>query len=267
MIDVGVNLTHPRLANTASDLNQLVASSRNHGLKAIIAIGTNLTESERLLEMAKRFPGYIFVTVGVHPHYAGDMQDDDWSRLDKIVSQPEVVAVGEMGLDFYRNFSPHTTQIKVFERQLAANQVVQKPLYLHERDAFSAQLDILRSNSQCYTSGIAHCFTGDTKALKAYLDLDFYIGVTGWICDERRGNELAEAVKYIPKERLLVETDSPFLLPRTLRPKPKDSINRPWFVNEVVSKVARCRNETTDAVASYTTRNANALFRLTSYAD
>ena len=261
MIDIGSNLTNPKLHNNHAELEKLVATSRQHGLTSIITIGTNVAESELSLQLAKQYQGFIYATAGIHPHYAGAIKDSEWAALTHLISQPEVVAAGEMGLDFCRNFSARNIQIEVFEKQLAANQPFQKPLFLHERDAFSKQAEILKANRLCFSSGVAHCFTGNTDMLKAYLELDLHIGITGWICDERRGKEVAEAVKYIPRDRLLVETDSPFLLPRTLRPKPKDGINRPWYIKEVISKIAQCRNETPAQVAAVTTQNAMDLFQ------
>jgi len=262
MIDIGCNLTHPKLFPKESDTEQFAHNCRHHGLRAIIAIGSNIQETRESITLAKRFPGLVFATAGIHPHYAAEMQEVEWDQLSHLLQQPEVVAIGEMGLDFYRNFSPKEIQIQVFEKQLTCNKSIQKPLYLHERDAFTEQLNILRKNRSCFTSGVAHCFTGNKDRLRAYLDLGFYIGITGWLCDERRSKELTEAIKFIPKDRLMTETDSPFLLPRTLRPKPKDGTNQPWFLAEVITKIAECRGETTPEVEVYSSQNATDLFGL-----
>lgn len=262
MIDIGSNLTHRKLNPDPTTLEALINNCRNHSLQAVIAIGTNITDSEASLNIARAFPGFIFATAGVHPHDAITVTKGDWKKLSTIISQPEVVAVGEMGLDFNRNFSPPDIQESVFIQQLELNRTIKKPLYLHERDALDRQIQILKDHRDCYSSGVAHCFTGTRGALKKYLDLDFYIGITGWICDERRGQDLAEAVNYIPQNRLVVETDSPFLLPRTLSPKPKDRNNRPWYVKEVIAKVAQCRDEQTEDIEHYTTQNAKTLFNL-----
>lgn len=262
MIDIGCNLTNRKLWDSQGNIHHLLNTSRAQGVRKIITIGLNIPESKESLAIASEYPDFVFATAGVHPHYAGEMADEDWQTLTMLLDHPSVVAAGEMGLDFYRNFSAKNVQIEVFEKQLETNRTFHKPIYLHERDAFSEQIAILSKFRNSFSAGVAHCFTGDTEMLRAYLDLGLHIGITGWICDERRGKELLKAVKYIPKDRLLTETDSPFLLPRTLRPKPKDRINRPWHVSEIIKRIAECRHEQPLDVIQYTVDNALTLFRL-----
>src|SRR5699024_9838431 len=155
-----------------------------------------------------------FATAGIHPHNARFHDADANAKLKTLLATPEVACAGEMGLDFNRDFSPRADQEKAFEAQLALAAEVGKPVFLHERDAHARFLAILRKWRDRLPAAVVHCFTGNREALYAYLDLDCHIGVTGWVCDERRGNELASLVPAIPDDRLLLETDAPYLIPR-----------------------------------------------------
>ncbi|WP_020408494.1 TatD family hydrolase [Hahella ganghwensis] len=265
MIDIGVNLSSKLLQNKQGlseieALEQLVATSRTNGMTALVAIGTNLKQSLKAVEFARLHPDFIYATAGVHPHDAKDLDEAGKKGLASLIEAPEVVAVGEMGLDFNRNFSPPLIQEDVFSFQLELNKGQRKPLYLHERDAIDRQLDILEAHRQHFESGVVHCFTGNKDSLRRYLDFGLYIGITGWVCDERRGNDLVEAIPYLPLDRLLVETDSPYLLPRTLRPKPKNGRNQPWYVKEVIQKIAEIKQMDILEVENITSRNARELF-------
>jgi len=267
MIDIGVNLT-PKLFQTKNpssqeaELAKFVTQCQSERLSAMIAIGTSVKESLRAALQARQYPGYIFATAGVHPHDAKHLDGAGKKELEQLIQSPEVVAVGEMGLDFNRNFSPPEIQESVFAFQLDLNRTDQKPLYLHERDATSRQIEIMQAHRNCFTSGVMHCFTGNKDTLKRYLDLGLHIGITGWVCDERRGVDLVEAVKYIPADRLLAETDSPYLLPRTLRPKPRHGRNQPWYVREVIRRIAEIRGVNIEEMTAVTQSNAKALFNL-----
>ncbi len=267
MIDIGVNLSSKLLHNKqglseTESLGHLVSACKDQGMTALIAIGTSLRQSIQAIEYARLHPGFVFATAGVHPHDAKDLDEQGRIDLTSLITAPEVVAVGEMGLDFNRNFSPPPIQEEVFEFQLDINQRQRKPLYLHERDAIQRQLEILKAHRNNFESGVVHCFTGNKESLRQYLDMGLHIGITGWVCDERRGYELAEAIPYLPLDRLLIETDSPYLIPRTLRPKPKNGRNQPWFVREVARKIAEIKNLSIDDVISITAKNSKSLFSL-----
>jgi TatD DNase family protein len=194
----------------------------------------------------------------VHPHHARDCDDTTIPALREIAAHPRVVAIGECGLDFNRNDSPHPIQEKWFVAQLELAAELGKPLFLHSRDAhprFAENLRNLRVGR-----AVAHCFTGQAAELRAYLDLGLYIGFTGWICDERRGRHLQALAKEIPLDRLLLETDSPYLTPRDLHPQPKARRNEPAHLPHILRAVARARGETPEALAAATTRNAQAFF-------
>ena len=171
-----------------------------------------------------------------------------------------MVAVGECGLDFNRNYSPHPDQEKWFIAQLALASELKKPVFLHSRDAFPRFTEILKAHR--ISSGVAHCFTGEKAELHSYLDLGLHVGITGWICDERRGRHLLELVREIPRDRLLLETDSPYLAPRDLRPQPKARRNEPAFLPHILATVARALGRPAEEIAAETTRNAISLFAL-----
>ena len=173
-----------------------------------------------------------------------------------------MVAVGECGLDFFRDLSPRPVQRDWFEQQLRLAVELGMPVFLHQRDAAADFAAILAPLREALADACVHCFTGDREALHQVLDLDCHVGITGWICDERRGQELQEIVSDIPDDRLLIETDSPYLIPRSLRPRPKTRRNEPQWLGEVRDAVARCRGQSPEHVAAVTTANARRFFRL-----
>ena len=249
MIDIGANLTH---ASFRDDLEAVVARARRVGVETLVVTGTTVAESRTAAEIAERFD--LYATAGVHPHHARDCGPTTITELGDIAKHPRIVAIGECGLDFNRNYSPHPDQEKWFVAQLELG----LPLFLHSRDAHPRFAEILRAHK--VSKAVAHCFTGERDELRAYLDLGLYIGITGWICDERRGRHLLELVREIPRDRLLLETDAPYLTPRDLRPQPKARRNEPAFLPHILGTVARALGRPAEEVAQETTRNAQTLF-------
>jgi TatD DNase family protein len=227
----------------------------------MIITGTNLAVSEAALEIARKMPSHLFATAGVHPHDSRNCTDRTIADLRRLAANEEVVAIGECGLDFNRDFSPRPLQEKWFEAQIALAEELQLPLFLHERDAEKRFCEILTTAKKS-APGVVHCFTGNGQALKAYLDMGLHIGITGWICDERRGIHLRELVRNIPLDRLMIETDAPFLLPRPLSAKPKDGRNEPSFLPAVLRTVAECLGKSLSEVARITTATAQQFFRI-----
>lgn len=199
-------------------------------------------------------------TAGVHPHHASELDTTQLQEFNALARRSAVVAVGECGLDYFRNFSPHDAQQKAFAQQLELAADVGKPVFLHQRDAHQDFVDILRRHRSRLAGGVAHCFTAGMNEARAYLDLDLYIGITGWICDERRGRHLRDVVRQIPAERLLIETDAPYLLPRDLHPKPQSRRNEPMYLPHVLAAVAEARGEAVEELGEITTDNALRLF-------
>ncbi len=259
LCDIGANLTDPAFCG---DLPAVLARARRQGVTRIVLTGTDVDTSRRALALARVHPGFLWSTAGVHPHHGASVDDAALQALHELLAAPEVVAVGECGLDYFRDLSPRDAQERAFRGQIALAVALQKPLFVHDRDAFPDVHRLLAERRREYPRAVVHCFTGDETALRGYLDLDLHIGITGWICDERRGLHLRELVRYVPRERLLLETDSPYLLPRTIRPKPGSRRNEPCFLPHVLAMVAGCLGEDPAVVAARTTATARAFFGL-----
>jgi TatD DNase family protein len=255
VIDIGANLTH---ASFRDDVGDVVARARAAGVETIVVTGTTVDESRRAAALAEQHD--LWATAGVHPHHARECDSGTIDAIREAAKHPRIVAIGECGLDFNRNYSPHPDQEKWFVAQLALGIELQLPLFLHSRDAHPRFAEIIRSHRP--KKAVAHCFTGEKDELHAYLDLGLYIGITGWICDERRGQHLVKLVREIPPERLLLETDSPYLTPRDMQPQPKARRNEPAFLPHILRVVARALGRPADEIAAETSRNARRFFAL-----
>ena len=259
LTDIGSNLTHESFA---PDRDLVIARALKAGVSRQIVTGADVQSSAQASELAGLHPR-LWSTAGMHPHHAASFSSSVRSRLVELSKSPRVVAVGECGLDYFRNLSPPPLQRAAFVAQLEIAVEVRKPVFLHQRDAHADFVAILEDFRGRLAGGVAHCFTGGQAELADYLALGLHVGITGWACDERRGLELREAVPNIPLDKLLIETDAPYLLPRDMLPRPKSRRNEPGFLPHIASAVARLRGETLEVVAAATTRNAVALFALT----
>jgi len=262
LIDIGVNLTNSSFHDQQA---AIVERAIEAGVVQMVLTGTSLTVSEQALELCHQLDAdgkHLFATAGVHPHDAKTWDAESERQLRQLLEEPRVRAVGECGLDFNRDFSPRPLQEKALQAQLALAAELRLPVFLHERDASERLLAILKDYRDHLPAAVVHCFTGEREALFAYLDMDLHIGITGWICDERRGTHLHPLVGNIPQGRLMLESDAPYLLPRSLRPKPKNGRNEPAFLPEVLREVALHRGESVDATAAHTTATARSFFQL-----
>lgn len=255
--DIGVNLTDKQFRD---DRDAVIMRARQAGVHWQLITGTSLEESRRAITLAEQHDD-LFATVGLHPHSARFYSPDLEKEFRDLLRQPVVRAAGEMGLDFNRDFSPRPDQEAAFEAQLALAVDAGLPVFLHERDAHARFQPILKAFRDDLVGAVVHCFTGSREALFDYLDLDCHIGITGWVCDERRGKDLAALVHNIPDNRLLLETDAPYLLPRDLpEPPAQKRRNEPSLLPWVGQRVAALRKQEVDAVAAMTFTNAQALF-------
>jgi TatD DNase family protein len=259
LVDIGANLTHDSFAR---DLDAVLARAEAAGVGRMVVTGASREGSRQALELARAHPGRLFATAGVHPHHALEVTTEALAALRALLAQAEVVAVGECGLDYFRDYAPRHAQQRAFERQLELAVECGKPLFLHQRDAHDDFLAILKPFLDRCGPAVVHCFTGDRRALFQSLDAGCFIGITGWLCDERRGQHLRELVAHVPADRLLVETDCPYLLPRSLKPTPKDRRNEPAFLPHIVAELARDRGEDVALTAARSTAAAEACFRL-----
>jgi TatD DNase family protein len=258
LIDIGINLTHDSYDR---DREAVLARARAVGVMQMMVTGATLAGSARAVTLARTHPGTLFATAGVHPHHASDLDTTSLEELAELARDPAVVALGECGLDYFRNFSPRAQQRQAFHWQLELAARLGKPVFLHQRDAHEEFVAILREHASGWR-GVAHCFTGSAEQLHAYLQLGLAIGITGWICDERRGAHLLALMPQVPAERLLLETDGPYLLPRDLSPKPASRRNEPAYLPHIAAAVAQARGETLESLARSSTTAARALFGL-----
>ncbi|MDH3758025.1 MAG: TatD family hydrolase [Gammaproteobacteria bacterium] len=259
LVDIGANLAHDSFDDDRDEVLRRAASA---GVSRIVVTGSSDESNRKAAVLAQDYPGVLYSTAGVHPHHASDYTDDSDALIRKLAADRSIVAVGECGLDYFRNFSPREAQLAAFQAQLNIAAETGLPVFLHQRDAHDDFVELLEPMLPKLSRAVAHCFTGEHESLREYLAMDLYIGVTGWICDERRGMHLKDIVDVIPDDRLLIETDAPYLLPRTVQPKPKTRRNEPMYLPEVLRVVAEARGQTEPHVASFTTENAVRFFAL-----
>ncbi len=258
LIDIGANLTHESFH---SDLDQVLERAAAQNISEIIVTGASAEGNARALALAQRYPR-LHCTAGVHPHEASHYTEAYGTELLRLGRAGEVVAMGECGLDFYRDLSPRPVQEHCFTAQLEIACAIGKPVFLHERDAHDRFVAILEPYLKRLPRVVVHCFTGTRSQLEAYLKLGCYIGITGWICDERRGSGLKDFIGLVPSDRLMLETDAPYLLPRTIKPAPKSRRNEPCYLPYIVEAVAQAAGKTPAQVAAETTATAKEFFNL-----
>ncbi|GIU12009.1 TatD family hydrolase [Shewanella sp. MBTL60-007] len=258
-MDIAVNLIGSSLEK---DIHRVVEDAAAHSVTSMVVIGSHLEESQQAIGLCEQFPEQLYSTAGVHPHHASEWKADSAARIRSLAQSSCVLAIGECGLDYNRDFSPRDMQRKAFAEQLALAVELKMPVLMHERDAHEDFLAILTEYRPHLPAALLHCFTGNKQSLDAYLEQDIYLGITGWVCDERRGQELASIVPYIPDERLLIETDSPYLLPRSMRPKPKSSKNEPKYLPYIAQYIADLRKQSIDDFSAVTYKNSRTFFGL-----
>lgn len=256
MFDCGVNLFSDRL-----DPIETLAQSSQAGLSGLLIICSTLEESIEAQAFCHQHASVDFTlrfTAGVHPHNASSWTSKHYRALRDITQDRHCAAIGECGLDFNRNFSSPEQQEFAFIQQLKLAQETGLGLYLHERDAWEKQLSLLDEYAHNSRFKIVHCFTGGKHQLDSYLRRGCHIGITGWVCDAKRGKELRAAVADIPLEKLLVETDAPFLFPKTVRPR--SSNNQPRYLPYIIEEIAELIDADADNIKRITEKNALALF-------
>lgn len=261
-IDIGINLTNKQFAG---EYDEVIDRAISAGVEQILLTGTSVRSSKEALALAKEYPETLFATAGIHPHDAKTMNAESIKILAALLKEKKVVSVGECGLDFDRDFSPRPLQESCFHAQLSLAEEVQKPLFLHERAAFDRFIAILKEHSSL-PEGVVHCFTGQLKEAKTYLEMGYYIGFTGAITDMRRFAALEEVVRYVPLDRMLIETDAPFMMPKNVPIHQlsyhQQRRNEPAFLPYVAQTIAHYKGVPLKAVADKTRENAEALLKL-----
>ena len=257
--DIGVNIP-----NDPNALAPMLGRAADVGVTQIMLTGTNITTSQQAADLAQLHPMKVFSTAGIHPHYAELAPTDYIQKIRTLAEQPHVLAIGECGLDFNRDFSPRDIQLAVFEQQLILACELGLPIFLHERDAFDAQYALLKKYSKQLNGAVVHCFTGNNEQMQAYLALGFYIGITGWVTDEKRGIDLRDAMPYLPLERLILETDAPYLKPKKLA---SDKIigvkqNEPCYLPVIAKTLAFLMDTSIESLAKHSKHNTQQLLAL-----
>ncbi len=209
--------------------------------------------------MIKKFPNTFYTTVGFHPHNAKDFKDNDLEKIEILTDDQNVVAIGECGLDYYREYSPKKQQIECFEKQLYLCSKTNLPMFLHERGSHDDFYLMLKNYINKINNCVVHCFTGTKNELLKYIDLGCYIGITGWITDLERGSHLHEIIRLIPEDRLMVETDSPYLTPKNIN-KSHDTLNEPAYLPYIVKTVSKCLNKDIEYICEKTYKNTKRFF-------
>lgn len=262
LIDIGANLTH---SSFKPDLDAVLDRARDADVTGIMVTGTDVDGSVAAAELAAQYPGFLWATAGIHPHDASAATDEALAKIEALAKLPQVKAIGETGLDFNRDYSPRDAQLAAFSAQLDLAEKTQLPVFIHERDAADDMVRILSQRLPSLSRVVVHCFTGSAEALQHYIGLGCYIGITGWICDERRGLHLRELVATIPDDRLMIETDAPYLMPRDYPVKKSlqsSRRNEPCTLAHTAATVAECRGESLQAMARQCELNTRAFFAL-----
>ncbi|NDE87282.1 MAG: hydrolase TatD [Gammaproteobacteria bacterium] len=258
-VDIGINLTHDSYDH---DREEVLRRALAAGVVQFVVTGASADGSRAALALARAAPTLLRATAGCHPHHAFDFDEQAYASLIELAADPLVAAIGETGLDYHRNFSAPREQRLAFERQVQLACRLGKPLFLHERDAHGDFLAVLREHRSALPAAVLHCFTGTAAQLEACLEFGLHIGITGWICDERRGLHLRDLVHRVPQGRLMIETDGPYLLPRDLDPKPASRRNEPMYLPHIARVIADCRKESLAELAAHTTATAQQFFDL-----
>ena len=258
LVDSHAHLNHEQFTE---DWQEVLRRAKNAGVTAVINIGYDLLSSERAVTQCESAPpegAALVAAVAVHPHEAHHWNADVAETLRQLAKHPSVVAIGEIGLDFHYAFSPPAAQYRAFAEQLELAWQLGLPVILHIRDAYPEALEVVRRFGKP-VKGVAHCFTGTWGEAQAWLEVGFHIGITGIVTFGRKAETVREVAAKVPLERLLLETDAPYLAPTPYRGKR----NEPAYLPLIAQKVAQCRSEPVERLAAATTRNAASLFNLT----
>ncbi|WDE95931.1 TatD family hydrolase [Lentisphaera profundi] len=257
MIDICVNWFK---APFDKDREDILSRAQDAGITHIFSTGSTVENSQQSAEIAKLRPELFSATAGIHPHYASSWNKNSQDAIEQLLQLDVVRALGECGLDFNRNFSSPEEQIFAFEQQIELAIKYQKPLFMHQRDAHDSFIKIIKEKRKDFTKGVVHCFTGTEEELDDYLELDLHIGLTGWICDERRGFHMHDFIPKIPLSRLMIETDAPYLSPRTM--KPRIHRNEPAFLVHLVQQLADIYGCSFAEVAKQTEQTTKPFYNL-----
>ena len=256
-IDIACNFTHESFKD---NLNEVITNAEHEGVEKFVLLSASLADLELIKEIQIYAPEKFFITAGIHPHHATEILDSNYDDLLDRLESINPNAIGETGLDYFRNISPPDVQKKSFSMHIEIAKELSLPLYLHQRNAHDDFIRAIKENRNNFPKFIVHCFTGTQKELDEYLELGAYIGLTGWICDANRNIDLRQSIKNIPIDRMMIETDCPYLIPRNLPNKPKKNINEPKYLPHIANEIANLIGVEIDELKLATRNNAINFF-------
>ena len=257
LFDIACNFSSNRYDN---DLDEVIKNAKNNNVTKFLVVSASINDVDKIYSIYQKYKSDCFFTIGTHPHHANEINSDSIKKMRILVQDLKPSSIGETGLDFFRNLSTLEEQIFAFEEQIKLSIEFNKPLFLHQRDAHNEFIKIIMKYKNDINKAVVHCFTGTQKQLDTYLNLGFCIGLTGWICDERRNVELRKSIKNIPLDRLMIETDSPYLIPRNLIIKPKNNRNEPSYLPHIAKEIADIINIDLSKLIDITYKNSISFF-------
>ena len=237
--DIALNLASDRFLG---DRDKVVTNAISNNVNYFNIVCSSIDELDFVKDLNNRFRKNSCFTLGVHPHNADELNEDTLQYLRDYINIHHPSSVGETGLDFFRNLSSLENQLNAFEQQIKISIENNLPLFLHQREAHDDFIKVIDKYISDIPKAVVHCFTGTQSQLDDYLERNLYIGLTGWVCDERRNKDLRKSIKNIPIDKLMIETDAPYLIPRNLEIKPKNNRNEPKFLPHIANEIAGLMN-------------------------
>ena len=257
LFDIACNFSSDRFEK---DLNKVIKRAKDNNVTKFLLVSASLKDAEKVNKIYQDNKDSCFLTIGSHPHHANEFNSSSPSEMKRLIDEYKPHSVGETGLDFFRNISSYEEQLFAFEEQIRIAIETNLPLFLHQRDAHDDFLKIISKYKNDISKAVVHCFTGTQKELDDYLEMEFSIGLTGWICDERRNIDLRKSLKNIPLDKLMIETDCPYLIPRNLNNKPKNNRNEPAYLPHIANEIALLINLDKDKLIDITYKNSINFF-------
>jgi TatD DNase family protein len=257
LFDIACNFSSDRFEK---DLNKVIKRAKDNNVTKFLLVSASLKDAEKVNKIYQDNKDSCFLTIGAHPHHANEFNSSSPSEMKRLIDEYKPHSVGETGLDFFRNISSYEEQLFAFEEQIRIAIETNLPLFLHQRDAHDDFMKIISKYKNDISKAVVHCFTGTQKELDDYLEMEFSIGLTGWICDERRNIDLRKSLKNIPLDKLMIETDCPYLIPRNLNNKPKNNRNEPAYLPHIANEIALLINLDKDKLIDITYKNSINFF-------
>ena len=256
-IDIACNFTHESFKH---NLDEVINNAEQEGVEKFVLLCASLADIGPIKVIQNNAPEKYFISAGIHPHHATEILEINYDALLNKLKSISPNAIGETGLDYFRNISPPDIQKKSFGMHIEIAKELSLPLYLHQRDAHGDFIRIIKENISNFPKFVVHCFTGTQAELDEYLELGAYIGLTGWICDAKRNIDLRKSIKNIPIEKMMIETDSPYLIPKNLMIKPNKNINEPKYLPHIANEICELTGYDLEELKSATSNNAIEFF-------